>query len=125
MGQMSAVIQVHAHDRITRFQYGKLHCHIRLCSGMGLYIGIITAEQLLGTLDCQIFDDIHALTSAVISLAGITFRIFIGQGTAHSRHDCLAYPVFGSDQFNMTVLTILLVDNGLCHLGINFFYFIQ
>ena len=70
MGQMSAVIQIHTHNDIAGLQHSELHCHICLCSGMGLYIGIITAEQLLGTLDCQIFDDIHALTSAVISLAG-------------------------------------------------------
>ena len=125
MGQMSAVIQIHTHDSITGLQYSKLHCHIRLCSGMRLYIGIITAKQFLGTLDCQILDNIHAFTATVISLAGITFRVFIGQGTAHSRHDCLAHPVLGSDQLDMTVLTILLVNNGLCHLGIYFFYFIQ
>ena len=125
MRQMSAVIQVHTQDGITGLQYGKLHRHVRLCSGMRLYIGIITAKQFLGSFDCQILDNIHTFTATVISFAGITFRIFIGQGTAHSRHDCLAYPVLGSDQFNMTILTILLVDNGLCHLGINFFYFIQ
>ena len=122
---MSAMIQVHTHNGIAGFQYRELYCHIRLCTGMRLYVGIITAKQLLGTLDCQILNHIHAFAAAIISLAGITFRIFIGQRTAHSCHNRLTYPVLRSNQFDMTVLTIFLVDNGLCHLGIYFFHFIQ
>ena len=125
MGQMSAVIQIHTHNGIAGLQHSELHCHICLCSGMGLYIGIITSKQLLGTFDRQILDDIHALTTTVISLAGISFRIFIGQWTSHSCHNSLTYPVFRCDQLDVTVLTILLVNNGLCHFGIYSFYFIQ
>ena len=36
---------------------------------MGLYVGVITAKQLLCTFDCQILHYIHTLAAAVIALS--------------------------------------------------------
>ena len=51
MGEMSAVIEVHAHHSVSGLQHGEENRHIGLCSGMGLYICIFTAEKLLGAFD--------------------------------------------------------------------------
>ena len=45
--QMSAVIQVHSHDGITRLQQCELYCHVCLSTGMWLYVDVLAAEQLL------------------------------------------------------------------------------
>ena len=125
MSQMTAISQVHAHNGIARGQQSKENCHICLCTGMRLYICIIAAKQLFGTISCQIFYHIHALTSAIISFSRITFCIFVGQGASHSSHNCFTYPVFRSNQFNVTVLSFLLLNNSLCNLLIYCTYFVQ
>ena len=123
--QMSAVIQVHAHDRISRIQYGKLYRHIGLCAGMGLYIGIVTAKQFFGAFNCQILYHIHTVASAVISLGRIPFRIFIGKYASHCGHNSLAHPVFRSNQLNMAVLSFLFVHNRLCDFRVGLLNIVQ
>ena len=123
--QVSAMVQIHSHDRVTRLADCKLYGHVGLCSGVGLYICIITAKQLLCSLDCKILYHIHAFASAIITLCRIPLCIFIGQYASHRCHDRFADPVFRCDQLNMAVLSVLLIHNGLCDLRIYCFYFIQ
>ena len=44
VGQMSAVIQIHPHDLISRFQHRKHRRHICLRAGMRLHIDILAAK---------------------------------------------------------------------------------
>ena len=125
MGQVSAMVQVHAHNRIARIADGKLDSQVRLCAGMRLYIGIITAKQLFCPFDRQILHHVHAFASAVISLSRISFRIFIGQRASHRRHDRLAHPVLRCDQLNMAVLPVLLIHDRLRNFRIRVLYFIK
>ena len=71
---------------------------------MGLDIGVIAAEELLRALDGQSLHHVHALTSAVIALAGITLGVFVGQHRAHRHHNRLGYDVLGSDQLQIPSL---------------------
>jgi hypothetical protein len=84
---MTAMGEVHAHDRIAFLKQGKLDGHIRLCSGMGLYIRISASEQFLRSLTGKLFHNIHALASAIITVTRISLRIFIRQGAAHRSHN--------------------------------------
>ena len=61
MCQMSAVIQIHAHNGITGIQHCKLHCQISLCTGMRLYICVITAKELFCTLNSKVLYNIYTL----------------------------------------------------------------
>ena len=122
---MSAVIQVHAHDGVPGLTDRELHRHIGLGPGMRLHIGVVTAEEFLGPVDGQILHHIHTVAAAVVSLAGISFRVFVGQRAAHGGHHGLTHPVLGRDQFNVAVLPGLFVLNGLCDLRINFSHFFQ
>ena len=125
MCQVSAVIQIHAHNGISRLADCKLHSHVSLCARMRLDIRIFTAEKLLRPLDCKVFHHIHALTAAIVSLAGIAFGILVRQRASHRRHDSLAHPVFGSNQLDMAVLPLLLIHNRLCNFRICCPYIIQ
>ena len=121
---MSAMVKIHAHDGVAGLADSKLYCHICLCTGVGLNIGIIAAEQLLCPFNRQIFHDVHTLTAAVIPLSGIAFRIFIGKNTSHGSHDRLADPVFRCNQLNVAVLSFLLIYNSLCDFRVNSLYFL-
>ena len=125
MSQMSAVIKVHSHDRIARCQHRKLNCHISLRSWMRLYIYILTAKQFFCAFSCQFFGNIHTLTASVISLARISFCIFICKRTSHRCHHCFAHPVLRSDQFNMGVLSLHFRCDHFRNLRICIFDFIE
>ena len=108
MRKMSAVIEAHTHYRIPRLAYGKLHRHISLRSGMRLHISVLTSEKLLSSLYGKIFHHIDDLTSAVISLRGISLGVLIRKHRAHCGHDRGAYPVFRCYKFDMLGLTLKL-----------------
>ena len=122
MCQMSTMIQIHTHYSISRLQHCKKDCHICLCSGMWLYIGIGASKQFFGTVNGKLLYLIHTLTPAIITFARISFCIFIRQWAAHGCHDSFAYPVFGSDQLNVTVLTFLFFDDTGCDFRVYGFY---
>ena len=76
--QVSARIQTHSENRVSRLANRHGHRHIGLCTGVGLYIGIFRAEKLLHSFNGNVFHLVHFLTTAVITLSGIAFRVFIG-----------------------------------------------
>ena len=78
MAQMPAVVQVHAHNRISGLQQRKERGQICIGSAVRLYIGVLRAEQFLYPISCQILYNIHIFTAAVITFSGIPFRILIG-----------------------------------------------
>ena len=50
---------------------------------MGLYVGIITAKQLLGPFNCQIFHHVHTFAAAIVPLSGVAFGVLVGQNRSH------------------------------------------
>ena len=89
VGQMAAMREVHPEHGVPRFQYREIDRHIGLRSGMGLDIGMVGAEKLLCPLNGQVLDNVHMVAAAVIALAGVAFRIFIGQNRALSLQNSL------------------------------------
>ncbi len=105
VGQVSALGKIHTHNGIAGLNQRKIRRHIRLRARMRLYVGKIRTEQFTGTLDRDIFYDIDALTAAVIALARITLGIFVGQHTAHCRHNGRGNDVFAGNQLQISLLT--------------------
>ncbi len=56
---------------------------IRLRTRMWLDVGVLGAEQRLGSIDGQLLDFVDDLIATVIALARIPFGIFVGQRGAH------------------------------------------
>ncbi|MNW00662.1 hypothetical protein D3C71_1961870 [compost metagenome] len=71
-------------------QQGQINRRVGLAAGVRLDVGIVGAEQLLGALDGQGFDLVDVLATAVVTLARITFGVFVGQAAALGFHDALA-----------------------------------
>ena len=105
---MSSLGEIHAHNRIAGLQQSKEHSHVGLGAGMGLYVGVGAAKQLLGPLNGQGLHLVHALAAAVETFSRIAFRVFIGKGASHGGHDRFGYPVFRCDQLDVAVLAFQL-----------------
>ena len=92
--KVSAVCQVQSHKFISRIQNGKEHGCIGLCAGVWLYIGPFGAKNLLQPVDSDLFALVYHLATAVVTLAGIAFGIFIGKAGAHCLHYLVTHKVF-------------------------------
>ena len=120
MCEVSALIEVHTHQSVAGLQNREFDRQVGLRARVGLNVCVLTAEELLGSLDRECLDLIDHIASAVITFSGVSFSIFIGQRTSHRGHNSFAGPVLGSDQLDMVVLSLNLFFNGsrdfrICH----------
>ncbi len=102
--QVTARVQVEAHEGVARLQQRQEHGLVHLRTGIRLDVGEVDAEQLLGAFDRQFFGDIDELAAAVIALARITFRILVRHDGALGFQHRAGNDVFRSDQFNLMPL---------------------
>ena len=122
---MPALRQVHAHNGVARLQKGKVYCRIGIGAGMCLYVGVFCAEQFFSTFNCKGFYLVHIFAAAVIAVAGVAFRIFVGQHAAHRFHYCGADKVFGSNQFNFIALASEFFTDSRSNFGVTYCKFFQ
>ena len=85
---------------------------------MGLHIGVLRTEELLGAVAGEVLHHVHILAAAVIALAGIALCVFIGQVGAHRRQHSIADKVLGRNQLDVLALTGQLVAHGCAKLGV-------
>ena len=97
---------------------GLVHGEVGLGAGVGLHIGIIGAEELLGPLNGDVLHHVHALTAAVVALAGIALCVLVGEDGAGGGQDSGADDVLRVDQLDVLLLAVVLGADGLSHLGI-------
>ena len=83
---------------------------------MGLHVCEFSAEKLLGTLNAQSLHLIDMLATTVITLAGQTFRVFIGKDGTHCGDHSGRSKVLGGNQFQ----TVLLARQFAAHHGRDF-----
>ena len=85
---------------------------------MGLHIGVLSAEELLGALACNLFHDVDMYAAAVVALVRIAFCILVGQDGACGHQNGRADDVFRCDQLD--ILSLALKLKGACtgHFGV-------
>src|SRR3990167_6247177 len=85
MSQMTAMIQTKRHNFVAKIQKTRIYFNISRTSGIGLYIYFISsrAKYIQSALLAHTLNFIHGLTSSIIALARIIFRVFVIQNTAH------------------------------------------
>src|SRR5580692_509100 len=111
MRQVAAHAQVQPEDLIAGLKDRQHQCRICLRAAMGLHVRIRAPENLFQPVNCQLLDLVHDLTAAIISPAGISLRIFIGQHGTHRLHDLEGGKVLRSDQFYSMTLTFQLLSD--------------
>ena len=117
--KMTAFGKRHPHNGIARLQHRQENGLVRLRTGIGLDIGRFRTKQFLHTVDRQLFGDIDIFTSAIITSAGIAFRIFVRQLRSLRLHDRRRAIVFGSDQFDVIFLTGIFTQYSVPQLRID------
>lgn len=79
---------------------------------MRLHIHMLRTEELLRTIDCQLFDDVDIFAAAIVSLARVAFCIFVCEDAALCFHDSVADDIFRGDHFQLVSLAIQLFLDG-------------
>ncbi len=101
MGQVTAVGQVHAQDGVSGFEQGEVDRHVGLGAGVGLHVGIVGAEELLGPFDGQALGHVHILAPAVVALVRVALGVLVGQHAALGGHHGPTGDVFRCDEFQV------------------------
>ena len=118
MGQVATLGQIHAHDGVADVQQRKVDGQVGLCAGVRLDVGILRAEQLAGAVNGDLLDLIDVLAAAVITVAGVPFRVLVRQHAAHGRHDGGGNDVLAGDQLNVLALAAQLTLHSRAQLGV-------
>jgi hypothetical protein len=118
MSQVAALREVHAQNRIPRFEDGEIGCHVGLRTGMWLNVHMFGTKDLFAALDGQLFNGVHVLAATIIAFTGIAFGIFVRHEGALRRQHCWTGEVFRGDQQQLVALSFLFGIDGGVDLGI-------
>src|SRR5258708_18666308 len=76
---------------------------------MGLQVGVLGAEEFFGAVAGQVLHHVGKLAAAVVTPAGISLGIFVGQDRSGGFEHSFAHEVYRGDQFEAVVLAAGLV----------------
>src|SRR5471030_2181439 len=82
---------------------------------MRLHVGELRVKELLNAIDCKGFDFIDEFAAAVITLARITFRIFVRQHRTLSLKNGARDNVLRRNQFDLRLLAFQLFQDGAAY----------
>ncbi len=111
VGQVTAVGQIHAHNRVAGLEQGEEDGEVGLGTGVGLDVGMGRAEQFFDPIDGDLFDFVHEFAAAVVALAGQTFRVLVGQHRSLRRHHGGGGEILAGDQFQVILLALEFLAN--------------
>ena len=104
--QVAAVGQVEAEDGVAGFERRQVDGGVGLRAAVRLNVGEFGPEQLLGTIDRELLDDIDEFAAAVVPPAWIAFGILIREHAAGRLHYGGAGVVFAGDHFETIGLAL-------------------
>ena len=112
VGQVTTVSEAHAQHGVVRLEQGHVYRCVGLRAGVRLHVDVVGAEQLLGTVDGELFDHVDMLAATVVTLAGIALSVLVGQHAALRFEHTRAGVVLGCDQFDVRLLAHVLGVHG-------------
>ncbi len=104
VGEVPSVGEREAHHLVPGLHEGRHHGHVGLCAGVGLNIGVIGSEELLGPLDGEVLRHIDEFAAAVVATAGIALCILVGQHRALRLKHRTRHEVFAGDHLKGAAL---------------------
>ena len=111
MGQMASVVQIQAHEGVTRLQTSQKYRSIGLRSRVRLHVGVLGTEQFAYPFDGQALHFVHHLTASVVSLSRIPLGILVRQPRPHGFHHFVAHEILRRDEFDSFELPLVLFLN--------------
>ncbi len=89
MGEVAPLVESHRENRVARFQQRLIDRHIGVRPAMGLYVGVVGAEQGGQATSREVLDLVNDLVTAVVATPGIPLGVLIGEdrtgGGEHGR----------------------------------------
>ena len=119
------MVEAHAHDGVAGLDQREVRRQIGVRARMGLHIGELGAVELAGAVAREVLDDVDLLASAVVALAGVAFRVLVGEDAAHGLHDGQAREVLGRDELDAAALAGKLGAESARNLRVGFAYILQ
>jgi len=113
VGEVAAVGQIQAQHGVARLQDGEVHRHVGLGAAVGLHVGVLGPEELLGAGAGEILDGVDVDAAAVVPAAGIALGVLVGEVAAHGLHDRPGSVVLGGDELQMMALALDFKLQGL------------
>ena len=118
VGQVTTVGEIKAHDLVARLQASEHHGAVRAGTTVRLDIGPFRSKQLTEPLAGDVLHLIDHATTAVVSLAGETLGVLVGQDGTLSSHDLVARIVLGGDELDAMGLAFVFLLNELGNDGV-------
>ena len=91
------MVERQAEERVARFEQRHVGGVVGLGAGVGLDVGVLGAEQLLGAVDRQLLGDVDLLAAAVVAAAGVALGVLVGQHRADRVEHRLGHEVLRGD----------------------------
>ncbi len=104
VGEMAAVVERHAHDRVAGIDHRHVGSVVGLGAGVRLDVGVLRAEHLLGAVDGELLGDVDPLAPAVVALARIALGVLVGEHRAGRVEHGLGDEVLGGDHLQSVLL---------------------
>ena len=79
MGEVATVCQGQTQDLVARLRQGGQNRSVCLRTGVRLDVSELSAEELLGTVTRQIFDDVNVLATTVVAAPWVALSVFVGE----------------------------------------------
>jgi hypothetical protein len=106
--QVPAVREGEAHERVARLHERVEHGGVGLRAGVRLDVGVLGPEQLLGTVDRELLDDVDVLAAAVVAPSRVALRVLVGEHRALRLEDGLGDEVLRGDHLEGALLALEL-----------------
>ena len=116
--EMAAVSEIEAENGVARLEDGHVGGGIGLRAGVGLHVGVLGAEDLLGAVACEILDHVCKFATAVVAFAGIALRVLVGEDRSRGLKHSTADEVLGGDHLEALMLAGDFVGDSLGDSGV-------
>ena len=104
-----------------RFEECAEHGHVRGRTGVGLHVGVLGAEELLRSIDRELFDHVDVPAPAVVAPPRVPLRVLVAEGRPDGREHRRARVVLRRDQSQRGSLSLQLAGDRLGDLRIGSF----
>ena len=118
VGEVAAVRQGQAQNRVARGQQRGHRRGVGLCAGMWLHVGVRRPEETGEPVDGQLLDDVDVLAAAVVAATRIALGVLVGQHRALCLHHRERREVLARDHLQRALLAEQLGCDRAVHLGI-------
>ena len=102
--EVAAVVERQAEEGVPWFEQRHVDGVVGLRSGVGLDVGVLGAEQLLGAVDRQLLGDVDLLAAAVVAAARVALGVLVGQHRADRVEHRLRHEVLRGDHLQRPLL---------------------